>query len=60
MMIMKAGQKKINIEPLNLPVESYSKVLSKMAPKSERKRIIFEDMDKGLPEIVKVIKEVVK
>ncbi len=60
MMIMKAGQKKINIEPSPLAYEPRSKVLSKTAPKSERKKLIYDDMDKGLEEVVKVIKEVVK
>lgn len=60
MMIMKAGQKKINIEPSPYPYESKIKVLSKTAPKSERKKMVYDDMDKGLQEAVKVIKEVMK
>ncbi|WP_075057086.1 electron transfer flavoprotein subunit beta/FixA family protein [Thermogymnomonas acidicola] len=36
------------------------RVISNRAPKSERKRIIYEDMGKAVPEIVKVIKEAMR
>ncbi|MEM1996141.1 MAG: electron transfer flavoprotein subunit beta/FixA family protein [Thermoplasmatales archaeon] len=60
MQIIQAGRKKINIEQSQIKEESGIKVISKIAPKSERKRIIFEDLDKGAQEIAKVIKEVAK
>ncbi|MGC8645321.1 MAG: electron transfer flavoprotein subunit beta/FixA family protein [Thermoplasmata archaeon] len=60
MQIIQAGRKKVNIEGSQIKEESGVRVLSRVAPKSERKRIIFEDMDKGAQEIAKVIKEVAK
>ncbi len=58
MQIIAAGRKKINIEPAQIKSEAMSKIISKKAPKSDRKRIIFEDVDKGAQEVAKVIKEV--
>ncbi len=58
MQIIAAGRKKINIEPAQIKSEPMSKIISNKAPKSDRKRIIFEDVDKGAQEVAKVIKEV--
>jgi electron transfer flavoprotein beta subunit len=57
MQILAAGRKPINTEKAALPPEDYTKILSNRAPKSERKKIIFEDVDKGVPELAKVLKE---
>ena len=57
MQILAAGRKPINTEKAALPPEEYTKILSNRAPKSERKKIIFEDVDKGVPELAKVLKE---
>ncbi len=56
MQIMQAGKKPINTEASTL-VGREVKVLSNKAPKSERKKMIFEDVDKGIAEIAKVIRE---
>jgi electron transfer flavoprotein beta subunit len=56
MQIIAAGRKKINIEPSQIKSESMSKLISRKAPKSDRKRIVFEDVDKGAQEVAKVIK----
>lgn len=57
MQIMAAGRKPIN----NVTPEGASglqlNILSNKAPKSERKRIVIEDLEKGLPDVVKAIKE---
>ncbi|MEM0138686.1 MAG: electron transfer flavoprotein subunit beta/FixA family protein [Thermoplasmatales archaeon] len=60
MQIIQAGRKKINIEQSQVREESGIRVISRIAPKSERKRIIFEDLDKGAQEVAKVIREVAK
>jgi len=60
MQIIAAGRKKINIEPSQIKSESMSKLISRKAPKSDRKRIVFEDIDKGAQEVAKVIKEVAR
>ncbi|MEM0156151.1 MAG: electron transfer flavoprotein subunit beta, partial [Thermoplasmataceae archaeon] len=57
MQILAAGRKPIKTEPTPFPHVEYTKILSNRAPKSERKRIVFEDLEKGVPEIVKVLKE---
>lgn len=56
MQIMQAGKKPINTEASTLAGREV-KVLSNKAPKSERKKLIFEDVDKGIAEIAKVIRE---
>ncbi len=58
--IMAAGRKPINTEQAAAKPESQVKVLSDRAPKSDRKREIFEDPEKGIPEVVKAIKEVIR
>lgn len=58
--IMAAGRKPINTEQASVSDGSHVKVLSDRAPKSDRKREVFEDDSKGIPEIVKVIREVVR
>lgn len=55
--IMQAGRKPINSEPVSIPEEKNFTVLSNKAPKSERKKMIFEDLDKGIAEVSKIIKE---
>ncbi len=54
--IMAAGRKPIRNEKFDGSFSNIN-VLSNIAPKSERKRKIFEKVDEGIPEIVKVIKE---
>ncbi len=58
--IMAAGRKQINTEQAPELESQEVKVLSDKAPKSDRKREVFEDPEKGLPEIVKAIKEAVR
>lgn len=57
MQIMAAGRKPINNETPEAKSGLELNVLSNKAPKSERKRIVIEDLEKGLPEVVKVIRE---
>lgn len=57
MQIMQAGRKPINAEDTSVTEQRNFTVLSNKAPKSERKRVIFEDVDKGIAEISKIIKE---
>lgn len=57
MQIMAAGRKPINNETPEAASGLQLNVLSNKAPKSERKRVVIEDLEKGLPEVVKVIKE---
>lgn len=58
--IMAAGRKPINTEQASITDGADVKIISDRAPKSDRKRQVFEDPEKGVPEIVKVIKEVVR
>lgn len=58
--IMAAGRKPINSEQASIDDSSEVKLLSDRAPKSDRKREVYEDASKGIPEIVKVIREVVR
>jgi len=57
MQIMQAGRKPITTVKTELVETAYCEVLSNRAPKSERKRIIFEDQAKGIDEVVKVIRD---
>lgn len=57
MQIMAAGRKPINTEPAAASEHKQVQVLSNKAPKSERKKVVFEDVDKGVAEVAKVIKE---
>lgn len=57
MQIMAAGRKPINTETPDTQNTRNLTVISNKAPKSERKKVVFEDMEKGIPEIVKVIRE---
>ncbi|WP_010917641.1 electron transfer flavoprotein subunit beta/FixA family protein [Thermoplasma volcanium] len=54
--IMAAGRKPIRMEKYDGSFSNVN-VISNLAPKSERKKKIFEKVDEGIPEIVKVIKE---
>lgn len=58
--IIKAGKKQINVETSSIPDSSAVKVLSNKAPRSDRKREIYEDTDKALPAIARVIKEAMR
>ena len=57
MQIMTAGRKQILTEAASISNSSSIKVLSNTAPKSERKKMIFEKTEEGIPVIVKVLKE---
>lgn len=57
MQIMAAGRKPINNESPAAASALEVNVVSNKAPKSERKRIVIEDIDKGIADVVKVIKE---
>ncbi|MGP6207733.1 electron transfer flavoprotein subunit beta/FixA family protein [Cuniculiplasma sp. SKW3] len=54
--IMAAGRKPINVEQAKIEVTSPSKVLSNLAPKSDRKREVYEDVDKGVEAVSKAIR----
>lgn len=54
--IMAAGRKPMKIEEIPVNVKTTKKVVWNKAPKSDRKRIVFEDIDKGVAEIAKVLK----
>lgn len=58
--IMAAGRKPIKIEEMQVSVVTTKKVISNRAPKSDRKRIIFEDIDKGVEEVSKFLRSEVK
>lgn len=60
MQIIQAGKKKINIEAAGPSEGFHGKIISRKAPLSSRKKIIFEDADKGAEEVAKVIKEMIK
>ncbi len=57
MQIMAAGRKQIPVEAANIQNSSSIKVLSNTAPKSERRKMVFEKIDDGVIAIVKVLKE---
>ncbi|PYB69002.1 electron transfer flavoprotein subunit beta [Thermoplasma sp. Kam2015] len=57
--IMAAGRKPIRTEKFDGSFSNVS-VLSNLAPKSERKKKVFEKVDEGVAEIVKVLKEEVR
>ncbi|MGC8608562.1 MAG: electron transfer flavoprotein subunit beta/FixA family protein, partial [Thermoplasmata archaeon] len=54
--IMAAGRKPIKNEKFDGSFSNIN-VLSNVAPKNERKKKVYEKIDEGIPEIVKVIKE---
>ncbi len=58
--IMAAGRKPINTQPAGPKEKFTSVVISNKAPKSDRKRIVFEDVDKGVAEVSKAIKEAIR
>lgn len=58
--IMAAGRKPINTVAAQKPQAFTTKVISNRAPKSDRKRIIYEDVDKGVAEVAKAIKEAIR
>ncbi|WP_393971254.1 electron transfer flavoprotein subunit beta/FixA family protein [Oxyplasma meridianum] len=60
MQLMAAGKKKINIEAAQGTGKNTVEILSNTAPKSERRKVVFEDPEKGIPEVAKVIKEAIK
>lgn len=54
--IMAAGRKPINVEDYTGNRVDMPEILSNLAPKSDRKKMVFEDVEKGISEVVKVIK----
>ncbi|MFG1389838.1 electron transfer flavoprotein subunit beta/FixA family protein [Acidiplasma sp.] len=56
MQIMKAGKKEIKIIDANPNYSDSPNVISNTAPKSERKRIIFENTDDGVAEISRLLR----
>jgi electron transfer flavoprotein beta subunit len=58
--IMAAGRKPINTVPAPAGNFETPRIISNLAPKSDRKRLIFDDMDKGVSEISKVIRGEIK
>ena len=58
--VMAAGKKPINTEQAALVDIQNGKVLSNLAPKSERRRQIFEDVEKGSEEIAKIMRGEIK
>ena len=58
--IMAAGRKPMKIEEIPVSAKATKKVIWNKAPKSDRKRIVFEDVDKGVAEVAKVLKGEVK
>ncbi|MCL6002938.1 MAG: electron transfer flavoprotein subunit beta/FixA family protein [Candidatus Thermoplasmatota archaeon] len=55
--IIKAGKREIKIEKATVTDASSISVISDRAPKSERKKEIYEDQEKGIPVLTRVIKE---
>ncbi|MCL4332333.1 MAG: electron transfer flavoprotein subunit beta/FixA family protein [Candidatus Thermoplasmatota archaeon] len=60
MQILQAGKKPINMEATSISGSSEVQVISNLAPKSERKKLVFEDPEKGIPEVSKAIREAIK
>jgi electron transfer flavoprotein beta subunit len=58
--IMAAGRKPMKIEDTEINIEKSVEIISNKAPKSERKRKIYEDISNDLPEIAKIIKGEIK
>lgn len=58
--IMAAGRKPMKIEDFQISLQTTKKVISNKAPKSDRKRIIFEDIDKGIDEVAKFLRSEIK
>jgi len=54
--IMAASRKPLKIESADVSYPEDSTVISNLAPESSRKRVIFEDVAKGVDEISKVLK----
>jgi len=60
MQIMAAGRKPIHVEQPKVQPSGSVEIVSEVSPKSDRKKIIFEDVDKGVLEVSKVLKEAVR
>jgi electron transfer flavoprotein beta subunit len=58
--IIKAGKRQITVESAVQVTASPVKVISNKAPRSDRKREVYEDVEKAVPEVVKVIKEAMR
>lgn len=58
--IIKAGKKQINFESSSISIETPLRILSNKAPKSDRKKELYEDVDKALPVVINVIKEAMR
>lgn len=57
MQIMAAGRKPIHTEVPKIQPSGSVQIVSEISPKSDRKKIIFEDVDKGVSEVGKILKE---
>ncbi|MGC8569092.1 MAG: electron transfer flavoprotein subunit beta/FixA family protein [Nitrososphaeria archaeon] len=55
--IMAASRKPLKMESANVPAETYYRVIEHKAPPSSRKKIVFEDVNKGVEEILKILKQ---
>ncbi len=55
--IMAASRKPLKMESANVPAETYYRIIEHKAPPSSRKKIIFEDVNKGVEEILKILKQ---
>jgi electron transfer flavoprotein beta subunit len=53
---MAASRKPLKIESADVKYPEDSAIISNLAPESSRKRILFEDVAKGVNEISKVLK----
>ncbi len=60
MKIIQAGKKSINVEAADVSGKTEVKILSRKAPLSSRKQVLFEDVEKGAQEVAKVIKEAIR
>lgn len=58
MQILQAGRKPMNVSATGIKEVTPNKIISNIAPKSERRKIVFEDIEKGIPEVAKAIREV--
>ncbi|MBD6956004.1 MAG: electron transfer flavoprotein subunit beta/FixA family protein [Thermoplasmata archaeon] len=58
--IMAAGRKPMKVEEIQVNVQSSKRVIYNKAPKSDRKRIIFEDIDKGVEEVTRFLRSEAK
>lgn len=60
MQIMAAGRKPIHTEQSKIQPPGSVEIISEVSPKSDRKRIVYEDVDKGVAEVSKILKEAIR